>query len=139
MNDELKQFLNKNKHLIEQEDYQLLQEACPGEYKKELRLFLLDCANNDTSIIYQSSLARVLQEEINKFTSNIFVIHLIMYQPHRYEGDRYVGDFAYTILMNNEIIDDVFEYNVVTSNFPRASAILEQVAEKFVGCLRGTK
>lgn len=136
MTDELKKFLNDNKKLIEDEDYQLLQDACPGEHRKELRLFLLDCADKDTSIIYQSSLAQTLQENVDKYDDGIFVIHLVIHKPVKYKGDRFVGDFAYTILMDNKIVDDVFSYDVIANSFPRASSILEQAAEKFVAHVR---
>lgn len=132
MTDELKTFLNENRKLIEQEDYQLLQDACPGECRKELRLLLLECNDYDTSIILQSTLAKALQDSINKYTKKIFVIHLVMYQPHKYAGDRYVGEFSYTIFMNNKVYDDVFQYDVVAPKLPRATAILEECSEKLV-------
>ena len=132
MTDELKTFLNENRKLIEQEDYQLLQDACPEECQKELRLLLLECNDYDTSIIHQSFWAKALQDSINKYTSDIFVIRLVMCQPHKYSGDRYVGELSYTILMNNKIYDDVFEYDVVAPKLPRAASILEECGERFV-------
>ena len=136
MTAELKKYLNNNRHLIEQEDFQLLQDACSGELRKELKCFLLDCTNNDTKLIVQASLAKELQYQVDKNGVDAFVIHLVMYQPHRYEGNRFVGDFAYTLLMNGKIIDDVFEYDVVAPNIPRATAILQQCGEKFAQMLK---
>ena len=136
MTNELKKYLNDNRHLIEQEDFQLLQDACSGELRKELKCFLLDCTNNDTRLIVQTPLAKELQYQVDKNGVDAFVIHLVMYQPHRYEGDRFVGDFAYTLLMNGKIIDDVFEYDVVAPNIPRATAILQQCGEKFAQLLK---
>lgn len=136
MTDELRQFLNDNKKLIEDEEYQLLQDACPGEHRKELRLLLLECNDYDTSIIQQSTLAKALQDNIDKYTTDVFVIHLVMYQPHKYQGDRYVGEFSYTVLMNNKVYDDVFEYDVVAPKIPRATAILEECGSKFAQHLK---
>ena len=132
MTDELRTFLNENRQLIEQENYQSLQDTCPEECQKELRLLLLKCNDYDISIIHQSFWAKALQDSINKYIEDVFVIRLVMYQPHKYSGDRYVGELSYTILMNNKIYDDVFEYDVVAPKLPRAAAILEECGKGFV-------
>lgn len=132
MTEELKTFLNENRKLIEQEDYQLLQDACPGECRKELRLLLLECSNHDTSIIQQSTLAKALQDSINKYTKDVFVINLIMYQPLSYPSGRYVGEFSYTILMKNKVYDDIFKYDLVVPGQLTATAILEECSSRFV-------
>lgn len=131
MTDKLRKFLNSNIELLKTEQYRQLQMDCSGELRKELKLLLLDCSGNDTEIIVQSTLAETLQFQIDKNDVGAFVIHLVMYQPHKYQGDRYVGEFSYTILMNNKIYDDVFEYDVVAPKLPRATAILEECGSKF--------
>lgn len=130
MTDKLRKFLNSNIELLQTEQYRQLQMECPHELRKELKLLLLDCSGNDTDIIVQSTLAETLQFQIYKDVG-AFVIHLVMYQPHKYQGDRYVGEFSYTILMNNKIYDDVFEYDVVAPKLPRATAILEECGSRF--------
>ena len=124
MTDKLRKFLNSNIELLQTEQYRQLQMECPHELRKELKLLLLDCSGNDTDIIVQSTLAETLQFQIYKDVG-AFVIHLVMYQPHKYQGDRYVGEFSYTILMNNKI------YDVVAPKLPRATAILEECGSRF--------
>ena len=131
MTDELRKFLNSNIELLQMEQYRQLQMDCSGELRKELKLLLLDCSGNDTEIIVQSMLAETLQYQIDKSGVDAFVIHLVMYQPHKYPGDRYVGEFSYIILMNNKIYDDVFEYDVIAPKLPRATAILEECGSRF--------
>ena len=81
-------------------------------------------------------LAETLQYQIDKSGVDAFVIHPVMYQPHKYPGDRYVDEFSYTILMNNKIYDDVFEYDVIAPKLPRATAILEQCSSRFVQAMK---
>ena len=131
MTPKLRKFLNSNIELLQTEQYRQLQMDCPGEQRKELKLLLLDCSGNDTEIIVQSTLAETLQFQLDKNNVDAFVIHLVMYEPHKYQGDRYVGEFSYTILMNNKIYEDVFGYDVVAPKIPRATAILEECGSKF--------
>ena len=131
MTNELRKFLKSNIELLQTEQYRQLQMDCPGELRKELKLLLLDCSDNDTGIIVQSMRAETLQYQIDKSGVNAFVIHVVMYPPQKLPGDRYVGKFSYTILMNNKIYDDVFEYDVIAPKLPRATAILEECGSKF--------
>ena len=131
MTDELRKFLNSNIELLQTEQYRQLQMDCPGELRKELKLLLLDCSDNDTGIIVQSMRAETLQYQIDKSGVDAFVIHVVMYPPQKLPGDSYVGKFSYTILMNNKIYDDVFEYDVIAPKLPRATAILEECGSKF--------
>ena len=131
MTDKLRKFLNSNIELLQTEQYRQLQIDCPGELRKELKLLLLDCSDNDTEMIVQSNLAETLQFQIDRNDVDAFVIHIIMYEPHKCPGDKYVGDFSYTILMNNKIYDDVFEYHVVAPKIPRATSILEECGSRF--------
>ena len=131
MTNELRKFLKSNIELLQTEQYRQLQMDCPGELRKELKLLLLDCSDNDTGIIVQSMLAETLQYQIDKSGVDAFVIHLVMYPPQKLPGDSYVGKFSYTILMNNKIYDDVFEYDVIAPKLPRATAILEECGSKF--------
>ena len=131
MTDELRKFLKSNIELLQTEQYRQLQMDCPGELRKELKLLLLDCSDNDTGIIVQSMRAETLQYQIDKSGVDAFVIHVVMYSPQKLPGDSYVGKFSYTILMNNKIYDDVFEYDVIAPKLPRATAILEECGSKF--------
>lgn len=131
MTDKLRKFLNSNIELLQTEQYRQLQMDCSGELRKELKLLLLDCSGNDTDIIVQSNLAETLQFQVDKNNVDAFVIHLVMYEPQKFPGDEYFGKFSYTILMNNKIYDDVFEYDVVAPKIPRATAILEECGSRF--------
>ena len=131
MTNELRKFLKSNIELLQTEQYSQLQMDCPGELRKELKLLLLDCSDNDTGIIVQSMRAETLQYQIDKSGVDAFVIHVVMYPPQKLPGDSYVGKFSYTILMNNKIYDDVFEYDVIAPKLPRATAILEECGSKF--------
>ena len=131
MTNELRKFLKSNIELLQTEQYRQLQMDCPGELRKELKLLLLDCSDNDTGIIVQSMRAETLQYQIDKSGVDAFVIHVVMYPPQKLPGDSYVGKFSYTILMNNKIYDDVFEYDVIAPKLPRATAILEECGSKF--------
>lgn len=131
MTNELRKFLKSNIELLQTEQYRQLQMDCPGELRKELKLLLLDCSDNDTGIIVQSMRAETLQYQIDKSGVDAFVIHVVMYPPQKLPGDSYVGKFSYTILMNNKIYDDVFEYDVIAPKLPRATAILEECSSKF--------
>ena len=131
MTDELRKFLNSNIELLQTEQYRQLQMDCPGELRKELKLLLLDCSDNDTGIIVQSMRAETLQYQIDKSGVDAFVIHVVMYPPQKLPGDSYVGKFSYTILMNNKIYDDVFEYDVIAPKLPRATEILEECGSRF--------
>ena len=131
MTNELRKFLKSNIELLQTEQYRQLQMDCPGELRKELKLLLLDCSDNDTGIIVQSMRAETLQYQIDKSGVDAFVIHVVMYPPQKLPGDSYVGKFSYTILMNNKIYDDVFEYDVIAPKLPRATAILEECGSRF--------
>ena len=131
MTNDLRKFLKSNIELLQTEQYRQLQMDCPGELRKELKLLLLDCSDNDTGIIVQSMRAETLQYQIDKSGVDAFVIHVVMYPPQKLPGDSYVGKFSYTILMNNKIYDDVFEYDVIAPKLPRATAILEECGSKF--------
>ena len=131
MTNELRKFLKSNIELLQTEQYRQLQMDCPGELRKELKLLLLDCSDNDTGIIVQSMRAETLQYQIDKSGVDAFVIHVVMYPPQKLPGDSYVGKFSYTILMNNKIYDDVFEYDVIAPKLPRATEILEECGSKF--------
>ena len=75
MTPQLKEYLNKHKNVIEAEQFHTLVNLAPINLKEELILFLLECTNNDASIIPTGKQTQVFEEAVRKVFPNINICH----------------------------------------------------------------
>lgn len=121
MTETLKQYLKSNKHLIEEEKFDALFNNCPLNFRKELCLFLLECTDNDTTIIPKDRTLDLFNEELKKYlpTASLCYCWLTYYKGTKeyYQNNPMPirrGTLTYVAVVENEIVTDNCEWSVAT-------------------------
>ena len=112
MTEQLKSYLQKHKAVIEAEQFDTLLSLCPLNSKKELILFLLDCSENDPSIIKIDRTTKILQDGVQAYFPEANLVYTwIAYDKKPAAGLR-SGTITYVAVVNGEVVQDKFWWGI---------------------------
>lgn len=108
MTDQLKSYLQKHRAVIEAEQFDTLLSLCPLNSKKELIRFLLDCNENDPSIIKIDRTTKILQDGVQVFLPEAHLVYTwVSFDKKPPHGLR-SGTITYVAVVNGQVVEDKF-------------------------------
>lgn len=128
MTDQLKSYLQNHRNIIEEEKFDTLLARCPLNTRKELILFLLECTDNDPSIIKIDHATKILQAGVQVFLPEAHLVYTwVSFDKKPPQGLR-SGTIAYIAVINGQIIEDKFRWES-DSKFINIDIIAENCCE----------
>lgn len=112
MTQQLKDYLTNHRNIIEEEKFDTLLALCPLNTKKELILFLLECNDNDPSIIKIDHTTKILQDGVQIFLPEAQLVYTwVSFDKKPSRGLR-SGTIAYIAVVNGQIVEDKFWWGI---------------------------
>ena len=75
MTDQLKSYLQNHRNIIEEEKFDTLLALCPLKNRKDHILLLLDCNENDPSIVKIDHATKILQDGVQVFLPEAHLVY----------------------------------------------------------------
>ena len=112
MTPQLKDYLTNHRNIIEEEKFDTLLSLCPLNAKKELILFLLECNDNDPSIIKIDHATKILQDGVQVFLPEAYLVYTwVSFDKKPPHGLR-SGTITYIAVVNGRIVEDKFWWGI---------------------------
>jgi hypothetical protein len=128
MTEQLKSYLQKHRAVIEAEQFDTLLSLCPLNSKKELILFLLDCNENDPSIIKIDHTTKIFQDGVQVYFPEAHLVYTwVSFDKKSPHGLR-SGTITYIAVVNGQVVEDRFWWGF-DAKFIDLDIIAENVCE----------
>lgn len=128
MTDQLKSYLQKHRAVIEAEQFDTLLSLCPLNSKKELILLLLNCNENDSSIIKIDRTTKIFQDGVQVFLPEAHLVYTwVSFDKKPSHGLR-SGTIDYIAVVNGQVVEDRFWWEF-DARFIDIDIIAENVCE----------
>lgn len=112
MTPQLNDYLTNHRNIIEEEKFDTLLALCPLNTKKELILLLLECNDNDTSIIKIDHTTKILQDGVQIFLPEAHVVYTwVSFDKKSPHGLR-SGTIAYIAVVEGQVVEDKFWWEI---------------------------
>lgn len=128
MTPQLKDYLTNHRNIIEEEKFDTLLALCPLNTKKELILLLLDCNENDPSIIKIDRTTKIFQDGVQVYFPEAHLVYTwVSFDKKSPHGLR-SGTIAYIAVVNSQVVEDKFWWGF-DAKFIDLDIIAENVCE----------
>ena len=128
MTPQLKDYLTNHRNIIEEEKFDTLLDLCPLNTKKELILFLLECNDNDPSIIKIDHTTKILQDGVQVFLPEAHLVYTwVSFDKKPPHGLR-SGTIDYIAVVDGQVVQDKFWWEF-DAKFIDIDIIAENVCE----------
>ena len=108
MTPQLKDYLTNHRNIIEEEKFDTLLALCPLNTKKELILFLLECNDNDPSIIKIDHTTKILQDGVQVYFPEAHLVYTwVSFDKKPPHGLR-SGTIDYIAVVDGQVVQDKF-------------------------------